>query len=278
MTDSGRFRAGLVQLSSTGDIAENIRVASGFINQAADEGADFVLTPEVTSILEPHTRTLMEKVTPEDRDLALQSFQALAETRKIWLSIGSMAVLLDDGRLANRSFLIGPDGQIKARYDKIHMFDVELPNGERYHESKNYQAGTKAVLASLPWGKVGLSVCYDLRFPGLYRTYAQAGASFLTVPSAFTKVTGAAHWHILLQARAIETGCFVLAAAQFGDHGRGRETFGHSLIVDPWGEILADGGTGVGVVLANIDVAKVQEARARIPAWRHNAHYELVEE
>ena len=200
---------------------------------------------------------------------------ALAKDLGIWLSVGSLAIKVAADKVANRSFLMGPDGRIHARYDKIHMFDVELPNGETYEESRNYRPGGEAVVADTPFGRLGLTICYDLRFPHLYRALAKAGASYLTVPSAFTQVTGEAHWHVLLRARAIETGCFVFAAAQSGTHENGRKTFGHSLIVGPWGEVLADGGTQTGVVTADIDPARVSEARGRIPALQHDRDFGL---
>jgi predicted amidohydrolase len=182
---------------------------------------------------------------------------------------------LSDTKIANRSFVLNPAGEIAAWYDKIHMFDVDLPNGESYRESKNYQPGDRAVVADLPWGKLGLSICYDLRFPYLYRALAHQGADFLCVPAAFTKVTGEAHWHSLLQARAIENTCFVFAPAQTGKHDDGRSTYGHSLIVDPWGEVLADGGTEVGYVTADIDMARVAEARDRVPSITHDRDFKF---
>ena len=188
-----------------------------------------------------------------------------------------MAVLVSEGRLANRSFLITPNGDIAARYDKIHMFDVDLGGGESYRESSNYRPGELAVLAELPWGRLGLTVCYDLRFPALYRALAEAGASFLAIPSAFTQKTGEAHWHVLIRARAIENGAFVFAAAQGGKHENGRDTFGHSLIVDPWGKILAEGGTEPGVVMAEIDPAEIAAARARVPSLQHGRRFEVIE-
>jgi predicted amidohydrolase len=181
-----------------------------------------------------------------------------------------MSVKLEGERLANRSFLIDPAGQIKARYDKIHMFDVDLAGGESYRESATYRPGDRAVLANLPWGTLGMTICYDMRFPQLYRTLAQAGAMFITVPSAFTRPTGQAHWHVLLRARAIETGCFIIAPAQCGEHAEGRKTYGHSLIVSPWGEVLADGGEQVGISLVEIDATKVREARGMVPALDHD--------
>lgn len=264
------FTVACVQLCTGRDVAANIEAAATLIGMAADQGADFIATPETTSLMELDRARLFEKTTAEADDPALACFTSLARSKGIWLLIGSLVIKIAPDRLANRSFLIRPDGCIAARYDKIHMFDVDLPGGESYRESKNYQPGEAAMIADLPWGRLGLSVCYDLRFAYLYRALAQAGARFLTVPSAFTKQTGQAHWHILLRARAIETGCFVIAPAQGGRHETGRETFGHSLIVAPWGDILAEGGTAPGVILAEIDPACVDEARARVPSLCHD--------
>jgi predicted amidohydrolase len=221
--------------------------------------------------MEMERARLFAAIRPEEGNPAIAHFAALARELKIWLHIGSMAVLLGNGKIANRSLLFTPEGEIEARFDKIHMFDVELPGGESYRESKNYQAGGDAVLADLPWGTLGLTVCYDLRFPHLYRALAQGGADFLAIPSAFTRKTGEAHWHVLLRARAIENGCFVLAAAQAGRHESGRETYGHSLVVSPWGEIVAEGdGIHPMVIVADVKSGDVQEARKRIPSLQHD--------
>lgn len=264
------FKAALVQLRTGKSVDANIEAASRLIRQAAAQGASFVATPETTSLMELGAERLFANIVREEDDRALLAFRHLAAELGLYLLIGSLAVLAGEGKAANRSFLIGPDGRILARYDKIHMFDVDLGNGEAYRESKNYQAGEVAVLADLPFGRLGLSICYDLRFPHLYRALAHGGADFLTVPSAFTQQTGAAHWHVLLRARAIETGCFVLAPAQGGTHENGRETFGHSLIIAPWGEVLAEAGTDPCVILADIDVARVREARSRVPSLSHD--------
>ncbi len=276
-TDSLIFRAALVQLRSESVVETNLEAAEAGIRAAAQGGADYVQTPENTSMMVLKTRELFEKVLPEKGNPAVGRFSALAKELGIWLHIGSIAIRLSDAKVANRSFLYTPQGGIAARYDKIHMFDVDLPNGESYRESKNYQPGHRAVMAELPWGKLGLTTCYDLRFPALYRSLAQAGAQFITVPSAFTKQTGEAHWHVLLRARAIENGVYILAAAQGGDHDMGRATFGHSLIVSPWGEILAEAGTDPEVVFAEIDPARVADARARIPSLRHDRVFEPPE-
>jgi len=261
-------------MTSGREPAENIATASTLIRQARTEGADLVMTPEITNMLEPTRAALMAKAVPETEDTALAAFQALAAELQIWLLVGSLVVRVADDRAANRSILLDPAGRIVARYDKIHMFDVEIPDGQSYRESRSFQAGDQAVLVDLPWGRLGLTVCYDLRFPYLYRALAQAGAAFLSVPAAFTKFTGEAHWHVLLRARAIETGCFVFAPAQCGTHAKGRQTFGHSLIVAPWGEVLADGGEAPGVTLAEIDPARVEQARAMVPALRHDRPFD----
>lgn len=275
--DPLKFRAALVQLRSESVVDINLEAAEAGIRAAAEGGADYVQTPENTSLMVLKTRELFEKVLPEEGNPAIGRFSALAKELGIWLHIGSIAMRLSDTKVANRSFLFTPQGRIAARYDKIHMFDVDLPNGESYRESKNYQPGHRAVMAELPWGKLGLTTCYDLRFPALYRSLAQAGAQFITVPSAFTKQTGEAHWHVLLRARAIENGVYILAAAQGGDHDMGRATYGHSLIVSPWGEILAEAGTDPEVVFAEIDPSRVADARARIPSLRHDRGFEPPE-
>lgn len=267
------FRAACVQLRSSDDVADNIRAASALIREARANGAAFVATPENTTLMAPDGGAKLERSFAEDCDPALPVFRSLAEELNIWLLIGSLAIRTGDTKTANRSFLIDPAGRIVARYDKIHLFDVELPSGEKYRESDTVKGGGETVLADLPWGKIGLSICYDLRFPGLYRALAQTGAFVLTVPSAFTETTGKAHWHVLLRARAIENGAFVIAPAQGGLHANGRRTYGHSLIVSPWGEILAEGGTEPGVLIADIDPAASAAARAQIPSLRHDRAY-----
>lgn len=277
-SQQGKFTVGLVQMSSTNHVAENMTSAEALIREAASRGAEMVLTPEMTTLLELDRTALLGKIFDQDDDPSLPVFQALAKELKIWLVIGSMAIKLGN-RIANRCFVISPDGTIAAHYDKIHMFDVDLPGGEQYRESRSYSAGDQAVVVETPWGNMGLSICYDLRFPHLYRALAQAGAGMLTVPAAFTAVTGRAHWHILLRARAIENGAFIFAPAQTGSHvnARGdlRETFGHSLFVDPWGDIIDDSGVGVGVIVAEIDPALVEKARSRIPSLNHDRTIEL---
>jgi len=272
---SRTFRCALVQLRSSRDTSTSIDHAVPLIREAAAQ-ADYVLTPENTSLIEMRTEPLFAAIAPEETTPALRILRALAAELGVWLHIGGMPVLAGERRAANRSFLIAPDGEIAARYDKIHMFDVDLPGGESYRESKNYRPGEEAVFAALPWGTLGLTTCYDLRFPEQYITLAQAGADFITVPSAFTRQTGAAHWHILLRARAIETGCYIFAAAQGGTHDNGRETYGHSLIVGPWGELVAEmSGDKPGVISAEIDPAKVTDARQRIPALQHRRDFAL---
>src|SRR5262245_40326766 len=231
------FRAGLVQMCTGRDVERNLEEAAALIREAAGKGAQYVQTPEITTLMEMERGRLFAAIQPEEGNPAVARFAALAQELGIWLHIGSMAVLVGRAKIANRSLLFGPNGAIQARFDKLHMFDVELPDGESYRESRNYQAGSAGVIADLPWGSLGLTVCYDLRFPHLYRALAKAGADFLAIPSAFTRQTGEAHWQVLNCARAIENGSFVLAAAQTGKHESGRETYGHSLIVSPWGEI-----------------------------------------
>ena len=269
MTETN-FTVGCVQLCSGQEIAANIIAVCDLIREAVDRGADLIVTPEMTGLMELKRATLFAKITNEADDDGLAQLCALAKELRRHIIIGSLAVKISDELAVNRSFLIGPDGEIKARYDKIHMFDVNLPNGESYRESRSYEPGDKAVIAALPWGLCGLTVCYDLRFSALYRVLAKSGADFITVPSAFTQVTGEAHWHVLLRARAIETGCFIFAPAQGGVHENGRATYGHGLIVSPWGEILAEGGEDPGVITAYIDVELIKLTRSRIPSLNHD--------
>jgi len=274
-----KFTAALVQMSSTNQMAENIATAEGLIREAAARDAHLILTPEMTTLMESDGRSLREKIFTEDTDPALPVFLGLAQELGIWLVIGSMAIKTADGSIANRCYMISPEGGIMARYDKIHMFDVNLPGGVTYRESHSYRPGQQAVMAKTPWGPLGLSICYDLRFAGLYRKLAGAGAGMLSIPAAFTAETGAAHWHILLRARAIENGAFVMAPAQTGCHesasGEIRKTYGHSLFVDPWGNIIDDGGAGAGITLAEIDLSLVDKARSRIPSLSHDRPYEM---
>ena len=262
------IRAALIQMRSGRDMARNLADASAMIREAAAKGARFVSTPEMTNILEPDRPRLFALAKPEAEDDSVRGFEALAQELGIWLNVGSLALKGEGAKLVNRSLLFAPDGRLAARYDKIHLFDVDLPTGESLRESAAYEPGRQAVLAESGIGPLGMTICYDLRFPHLYRALAQRGAKLFTIPSAFTVPTGEAHWHVLLRARAIETGSFVLAAAQGGRHESGRETYGHSLIVSPWGEILAEAGTEPGVVMAEIDPAAADLARARIPSLR----------
>jgi predicted amidohydrolase len=273
------MRAALVQMTVSDDPAANLAAARGLIRQAAAGGAGLVLTPEMTNCLSSsrdHQRSVFRH---EEADETLAALRQEAAKADIWLLIGSLGLLTHDadGRFANRSFLIGPDGGIAARYDKIHMFDVNVSETEVYRESQGYRPGTLAVLADAGWAKIGMTVCYDVRFPQLYRRLAQAGAQVITIPAAFNHITGAAHWETLVRARAIETGCFVLAPAQTGfhpeGHGNGRRTHGHSLAVTPWGEILADAGTDPGVTFVDLDLAHVAAARGRVPALTHDREF-----
>ncbi len=271
------MRVGLVQLCVTDDPAANLPETLRLVREAVSGGAQFILTPECTNGLSSSRKHQASVFRHEDDDPTLKALQAEAASAGVWILIGSLALLTHDadGRFANRSFLIGPNGEIVARYDKIHMFDVDVSETERYRESEGYRPGGQAVLAQTPFGAVGMTVCYDVRFAYLYRQLAQAGAQILTVPAAFNHITGAAHWEVLLRARAIETGCFVLAPAQTGFHaetsgGKGRRTYGHSLAIAPWGEVLADGGTDVGVTYAEIDLDRVSQARGRVPSLSHD--------
>ena len=271
----GAFTVACVQTTQGREVAPNIEAASALVRDAAKAGADFILLPENTNLMEPKGSLLPEKTVAEDTDPALKAFCAQAKELGVWLLPGSLILKSEGEKSVNRSFLISPEGEVKARYDKIHMFDVDLGEGESYRESKRYDAGRKSVTHDLPWGRLGMTICYDLRFPHLYRALAQEGADFISVPSAFTRPTGQAHWHVLMRARAIENGCFIFAPAQSGEHEGGRKTFGHSLIVDPWGEVLADGGEGVGFITAEIDAAKVADARAKIPSLAHDRDFDF---
>lgn len=264
------IRVGCVQMRSSEDEQENVGAASELIREAAGKGARFVATPENTNIMAADGGTKMAKVHAESDDPSLPALADLANKLNIWLLIGSLAIRATDGKAFNRSYLIGPDGRVEARYDKIHLFDVDLASGERYRESDTVVPGEEAQVVALPWGRIGMSICYDVRFAQLYRSLAKAGAEVLTVPAAFTVPTGEAHWHILLRARAIENACFVLAPAQGGLHANGRKTFGHSLIVGPWGDVLAEAGTDPCTIVAELDLEETAKVRARVPALRHD--------
>ncbi len=260
------FKAACVQLRTTYDVKENIIATTELIREASSKGAKFVATPENTTLMAKDDRSKIEQSFDEAHDPSLPIFTSLAKELKIWLLIGSLSIKVSDTKVANRSFLIDPNGNITARYTKIHLFDVDLPTGEKYRESDTVIPGDKPVLADTPWGKIGMTVCYDVRFPQLYRELSKKGAFLLTVPSAFTETTGKAHWHPLLRARAIENGAFVLAPAQGGTHANGRSTYGHSMIVSPWGEILAEAGKDPCVIYADIDPAASTKARQHIPS------------
>ena len=266
------MKAALVQLNVTDDPARNLTGTVQMVRDAADQGAEFVLTPEVTNCVSTSRAHQRDVLQTEEDDMTLAALRAVAAEKNIWLLIGSLGLKTDDpdGRFANRSFLIGPEGQIVARYDKIHMFDVDIDATESYRESAGYRPGDKAVVAQTPFGMIGMSVCYDMRFPHLYQALADAGAEILTMPAAFSPVTGAAHWHTLLRARAVETGCFVLAPAQTGEHAsaknKTRNTYGHSLVVAPWGEVMLDAGEEAGVYHFEMDMERVADARKRVPS------------
>ncbi len=271
-----RLRAGLVQLNGSDDPAANLPATEALLREAAAGGADLILTPEITNIVTSNRARQAELLRTEAEDPTLARLRAVAAELKRWIVIGSLALKTGegDGRFANRSFLIDDAGAVRARYDKIHMFDVAVSAEDTWRESAAFRPGDRAVLGATPWGEIGLSICYELRFPALYRALAMAGASILTVPAAFTVPTGRAHWEVLLRARAIETGCFVLAPAQCGTHPaapgeKRRDTWGHALAVSPWGEVLADGGAAPGVTLVDLDLSAVEAARGRIPAL-HN--------
>src|SRR5580658_3685448 len=274
---SATFKVGLVQMRSGINPQANLTSLIASIDEAKRAGADYVQTPEMTNILALKREQLFANIVAEEQDPTLATLRELAQKLSIYIHIGSLAIKVTPEKAANRAFVIDRKGDIAARYDKIHMFDVDLAGGESYRESNNYRAGDLAVVADLPWGRLGVTVCYDLRFPALYRALAEAGASFLAIPSAFTRQTGEAHWHVLMRARAIENGCYVFAAAQGGRHENGRDTYGHSLVVDPWGRVVAEAGAEPGVIVAEIDPALVVAARAKIPSLRHGRRFELTE-
>ena len=274
---SSTFRCGLIQMRTGRTPQANLDAAAKLIGEAKAAGADYVQTPEMTNIMEVNREAFFGAIVEEDSDNGVAMFRELARALNIYVHVGSLAIKVSPDKAANRAFLIDPKGEIVARDDKIHMFDVDLANGESYRESRNYRAGEIAVVSDLPWGRLGITICYDLRFPALYRGLAEAGASFLAIPSAFTQQTGEAHWHILNRARAIENGCYVLAAAQGGKHENGRATFGHSLVIDPWGRIVVEGGTEPGVIIAEIDPAAVAAARAKVPSLQHGRRFEVLE-
>ncbi|MGJ4926488.1 carbon-nitrogen hydrolase family protein [Bradyrhizobium sp. HKCCYLS2038] len=277
MSNDRSFTAAMVQMRTSLLPEPSLEQGTRLIREAVAQGAQYVQTPEVSNMMQLNRTALFAQLKSEEDDPSLKAYRALAKELNIHLHIGSLALRFSAEKAVNRSFLIGPDGNVLASYDKIHMFDIDLPGGESYRESANYQPGETAVISDLPWGRLGLTICYDVRFPALYRALAESGASFISVPSAFTRKTGEAHWHTLLRARAIETGCFVFAAAQCGLHENKRETFGHSLIIDPWGEILAEGGVEPGVIVARIDPARVESVRQTIPSLQHGRRFGIAD-
>lgn len=274
------FTAACVQNHAQNDISANLPIVRSLIRKAADEKADFIALPECVSLMEPDKEALEAKAPEEKNHPFLPMYEEEARSSGAWILGGSLAVKISNKKekkkIVNRLYLFNPDGKIVTTYDKIHMFDVDLGNGISYKESATYAAGNKAIVTPIPWGRLGLSICYDLRFAYLYRALAQAGANILTAPAAFTKITGEAHWHILQRARAIETGCFIISPGLCGNHGNGKESYGHSVIIDPWGNILADGGSEVGVITAKINMAKVTESRQKIPTLTHDKTFKMI--
>ncbi len=281
MTDtgmSGSFTAACVQMRADVQIKPSVDQAIALIREAARSGAHYVQTPEMTNILQPERPKFFEAIRSEDQDTSIPLFQAEAMQLGIWLHIGSLAIKIGERQAANRGYVISPDGEVVAAYDKIHMFDVDLPNGQTYRESAAYVPGDVAVMADLPWARLGVTICYDLRFPNLYRTLAEQGAGIMAIPSSFTVPTGEAHWHVLMRARAIENGAFIIAAAQGGQHACGRSTYGHSLIVDPWGKILAEADHDEpAVILAEIDPTRIADTRGRIPSLANGRMFSVAD-
>jgi len=272
------FAVACIQMNSGEDMDANIVKALRFAGEASDAGADLILLPENVARMTFGEENIRAGAYPEDDHPALTAFKAFAKTRNVWLHCGSVAVPSSSGKVFNRSYVVDPTGQVSGCYDKLHMFDVDLGDGESYSESAVFEAGERAVAVDIPWGRLGLTTCYDVRFPNLYRALTDAGVDFFAVPSAFTKKTGQAHWQALLQARAIENGCFVFAPAQVGSHAGGRKTYGHSMIIDPWGTILADAGDmEEGFVLANLDPMDIDVARRKIPSLKHSRDISDVE-
>lgn len=270
------LKAGCIQLNAGSDVAANLQAAAAAVRQAAAQGARLICLPEYCALLDGSGRVMREGSPPEAEHVALPAFAGLARETDAWLLIGSLTVKLDDDRMANRSYLLSNAGEIVARYDKIHMFDVTLPNGKVIRESSAYRPGDRAVLAQTPWGPLGMTICYDVRFPGLYRALAQAGAALLVVPASFQRETGPAHWHTLLRTRAIENGAWVIAPAMCGDHANGRATYGHSLVIDPWGRIVAELDDQPGVLVTDIDLAQVAKVRSMLPSLQHDRDFTLA--
>ena len=271
------FRVACIQNCAGTETAPNLADCEALTREAGGAGAELILLPEYFTGLDIHGNILIPEAFAEEEHPALPLFGGLARELGAWMVLGSLAIKAGPERIYNRTYVLDPAGAAAARYDKIHLFDVDLAGGESYRESATIAPGAVVVVTDLPWGRLGLSVCYDLRFAKLYRALAQAGADFLSVPAAFTKTTGRAHWHVLLRARAIETGCYVFAPCQYGVHAGGRATYGHSLIIDPWGKVLADGGEDRGFIMADVDPAAVAKARSMIPALEHDRPFELAE-
>lgn len=272
---SDKIRAACVQMTSGTEIAGNIEQSTALIRAAQADGAQIIGMPEVANLCQKSRRRALETAQYEENEPALKAWRSLADELDIWLLAGSMAIKIADDKLVNRAYMIGPDGAVVATYDKIHMFDVDLPNGERYRESDLFQPGDKAVLVNSPWGGIGITICYDVRFPHLYRALAKAGANMIWTSAAFTRTSGKAHWHVMQRARAIETGAWILAPAQCGDHEDGRSTYGHAVIVSPWGEVVADAGEEPGYIIADLDLARVAEARQSIPTLIHDRDFAM---
>jgi predicted amidohydrolase len=271
------FRVACLQMQTGNDLEANLDTVRRMTRTAAENGARFVLTPEYALMMDGSGRIMRERALEADGTPALPNLQALAKELSVWILVGSLTLKTSADRIANRSYLIAADGGVVASYDKIHMFDVTLPDGKVIRESSAYCPGERATIADTPWGRIGLTVCYDLRFPHLYRALAKAGARYLTIPSSFQRATGKVHWHTLIKARAIENACFVFAPAMCGEHPGNRTTYGHSLIVDPWGDVLADGGDQPGVVYADIDPARVDRVRSMLPCLEHDREFRLSE-
>ncbi len=269
------FKAACVQVNASNDMDTNIAKARDMVREAAAQGANLICLPENVAMMEFGGENVIAKSYPQTEHPGLGAFRDLAVETKSWILIGSLAIRLENGKVANRCFLLNDQGEIVGQYDKIHLFDVDLAGGESYRESNTFDGGDRAVLAQTPWGPLGMSICYDVRFPHLYRDYAQAGANIITVPAAFTKQTGEAHWKVLLRARAIETGSYVIAPGQCGEHKGGRQTYGHSLIINPWGEVLAEGADEPCVLIADIDMDVVAATRGKIPSLKHDRAYQL---
>ena len=271
------FRVACLQLNSGSDLAANLVTVKKMSTEAAGSGAQLVLTPEYSLMMDGSGRVMREGALDADGGITLVELQNLAREHKIWLLIGSLTLKTGEERIVNRSYLIAADGTVVATYDKIHMFDVTLPDGKVIRESSSYRPGEQAVVATTPWGSLGMTICYDVRFPHLYRALAQQGAQFISVPSSFQRQTGKVHWHTLLKARAIENAAYILAPAMCGEHPGNRQTYGHALIVDPWGEVLADGGEEPGIIYADIDPARVVKIRGMMPSLKHDRPYAITE-